>query len=101
MHTSPHSPPPADFHVAAAGSDVSGLLIDAQLAAHKLDKERTPIMSRVRWNLSRHPNYFDDTSIWWGNWAPVATTGWGALFLIAPLLLTHFLVWATGARRAE
>lgn len=100
MHTGPLSPPPADFHVAVAGSDVSGLLVDPQLAAYQRDPARPPIMSRVR-KLSRHPNYLDDTSVWWGTWMPVATTGWGALFLVVPLLVTHFLVWATGTRRAE
>lgn len=101
MHTGPHSPPPADFHVAAAGSDVSGLFIDAKLAARKRDQDRMSVMSRVRWTLSRHATYLDATSVWWGNWVPVATTGWGALFLVAPMLMMHFLVWATGAQRAE
>lgn len=101
MHTGPHLPARADFHLAAAGPDLSGLLIDTQLAARKRDQDRMPIISRARWTLSRHATYLDDTSVWWGNWVPVATTGWGALFLVAPMLMAHFLLWATGARRAE
>lgn len=101
MHTGPLSPPPADFHVGAAGSDVSGLLADTQLAANERDQNRPPITSRARLKLSRQPNYFDDTGVWCATWVPVATTGWGALFLVVPLLVTHFLNWTTGTRRAE
>ena len=50
---------------------------------------------------SRLPSYFDDASVWWSNWVAVAATGWGALVVIAPLIATHFLVWATRSRRAD
>lgn len=101
MHRVTHSPPPADFHVAATGSDMSGLFVDAHRDAHQHDRNRPPIMTRVRWTLSRLPTYSHDASVWWHNWVPVATSGWGALTVIAPLLVTHFFIWVTGARRAE
>jgi len=84
--------------VFAAGGIVYEAVADAQLEAYKKDPDRPPIMSRGLWKLSRHPNYFGDACVWWGNWVAVAATGWGALTVIAPLIMTYFLVWATGAR---
>ncbi|MDV8002776.1 hypothetical protein [Rhodococcus sp. IEGM 1408] len=94
MHTVPHSPRPASFHVAVAGSEVRGLFTDAQVATQEPDRPR--ITSREYWSQARRSNAFGDSSAW-GNWLPVATTGWGALFVVAPLLIANFLVWATGA----
>lgn len=73
-------------------------LADAQLAAFTRDPDRPKIMSRGLWKLSRHPNYFGDACVWWGLWLTVAATGWAALTVVSPLLMTYFLVWATGAR---
>lgn len=100
MHRVTHSPPPADFHVAATGSDVSGLFTRAHREANH-HHDRPPALARVRLTLSRLPTYSHDASVWWQNWVPVATSGWGALTVIAPLLATHFFLWVSGARRAE
>lgn len=79
---------------------------DAQLAAYKRTPkaERRPIMDRGLWAWTRHPNYFGDACVWWGLWlagglatGPVA----GALTLVAPVAMTYFVVFATGARRLE
>lgn len=71
---------------------------DAQLAAYKRDPDRPRFMDRGLWSWSRHPNYFGDATVWWGLWLPVATTGWGVLTVVSPMIMTYFLVWATGAR---
>lgn len=98
------APSGAGVPIAVAGVilGVVGLLYesvaDAQLAAYKRDPDRPPIMSRGLWKLSRHPNYFGDACVWWGLWLTVAATGWAALTVVSPLLMTYFLVWATGAR---
>lgn len=84
--------------VLAAGGIVYEAVADAQLEAYKQDPGRPPIMSGGLWRYSRHPNYFGDTCVWWGHWVAVAATGWGAVTVIAPVLMTYFLVWATGAR---
>ncbi|GAA1718747.1 hypothetical protein GCM10009831_30930 [Dietzia cercidiphylli] len=31
----------------------------------------------------------------------MAATGWGALFVITPLTVTHFLFWITGSRTTD
>ena len=79
---------------------------DAQLAAYKaLPKEtKPPVMDRGLWRYTRHPNYFGDACVWWGIWlAGALATGWlpGLLTVVAPLAMTYFLAFATGARLLE
>lgn len=87
--------------VLAAAGIVYEAVADAQLAAYKRDPDRPQIMSRGLWGLSRHPNYFGDACVWWGVWLAAASTGWAALTVVSPLLMTYFLVWATGARMMD
>jgi steroid 5-alpha reductase family enzyme len=77
---------------------------DAQLAAYKRDPERGPVMDRGLWSWSRHPNYFGDACVWWGIWlAGGLASGWLAALasVIAPVAMTVWLVWITGARLLE
>ncbi|WP_343061540.1 DUF1295 domain-containing protein [Nocardioides luti] len=77
---------------------------DAQLAAYKADPDRGPVMDRGLWGWTRHPNYFGDACVWWGIWlAGGLASGWlpGLLTLVAPIAMTYFLVFATGARLLE
>ncbi len=72
---------------------------DAQLARFKADPaHRGQIMDRGLWAWTRHPNYFGDACVWWGIWLVSLTTAWSLLTAIAPLAMTYFLVFATGAR---
>jgi steroid 5-alpha reductase family enzyme len=74
---------------------------DAQLAAYKRDPDRGPVMDRGLWAWTRHPNYFGDSAVWWGLWL-VSFTGWWSLAtLLSPVVMTYFLVHATGARLLE
>jgi steroid 5-alpha reductase family enzyme len=79
---------------------------DAQLAAYKALPKATkpPVMDRGLWRYTRHPNYFGDACVWWGIWlAGAMATGWlpGLLTVVAPLAMTYFLAFATGARLLE
>jgi steroid 5-alpha reductase family enzyme len=77
---------------------------DAQLAAYKRDPDRGPVMDRGLWAWTRHPNYFGDACVWWGIWlAGGLASGWvpGLVTLPAPVAMTYFLVYATGARLLE
>lgn len=75
---------------------------DYQLTVFKADPaNRGAIMDRGLWAWTRHPNYFGDACVWWGLWL-VTITGWPALTtVLSPVLMTYFLVYATGARVAE
>lgn len=77
---------------------------DAQLSAYKADPDRAPVMDRGLWRYTRHPNYFGDACVWWGVWLAAGLgSGWlpGLLTVLAPVAMTYFLVFATGARLLE
>ncbi len=77
---------------------------DRQLAAYKADPDRGPVMDRGLWGWTRHPNYFGDACVWWGIWiAGGLASGWvaGLASVIAPITMTVWLVWVTGARLLE
>lgn len=86
---------------------------DAQLRAFKADPaNKGTIMDRGLWSWTRHPNYFGDASVWWGIWLVAASSGAmttgatvigcpGVLTVLSPVVMTYFLVYATGARLLE
>jgi steroid 5-alpha reductase family enzyme len=94
---------PAGGAVWLAGVAVEAVA-DAQLAAYKRDRDRSPLMDRGLWAWSRHPNYFGDALVWWGIWLiGGAASGWvPALATVAsPVAMTHFLRNVTGAKLLE
>lgn len=83
-----------------------GLLFEAvgdhQLRRFKADPaNKGVIMDRGLWAWTRHPNYFGDACAWWGLWL-ASIAGWISLTtVLSPVLMTYFLVYATGARLTE
>lgn len=75
---------------------------DHQLRAFKADPaNKGAIMDRGLWAWTRHPNYFGDATVWWGLWL-VSIAGWISLStVLSPILMTYFLVYATGGRLTE
>ena len=87
---------------------LAGLLFeaigDAQLNAYKSDPNRGTVMDRGLWAWTRHPNYFGDALFWVGVWvAGGIAAGWvpALLTIVAPIAMTWFLAFATGARLLE
>lgn len=75
---------------------------DRQLRAFKADAQnKGKIMSTGLWAWTRHPNYFGDACVWWGIWLIAASAWPGVLTIASPLVMTYFLVFATGARLLE
>lgn len=74
---------------------------DAQLAAYKKDPDRGPVMDRGLWRYTRHPNYFGDACVWWGIFIVAASAWPGVLTVLSPVVMTYFLVFATGAKLLE
>ncbi len=79
---------------------------DAQLAAYRRKPRdtRPPVLDTGLWRFTRHPHYFGDAWGWWGIWlAGAAASGvvTALATVIAPLAMTYFLVFATGAKLLE
>jgi steroid 5-alpha reductase family enzyme len=83
-----------------------GLLFEAvgdhQLRRFKDDPaNKGAIMDRGLWAWTRHPNYFGDACLWWGLWLASIAGGVSLVTVFSPVLMTYFLVYATGARLTE
>ena len=79
---------------------------DAQLAAYRSQPrdQRPQVLDTGLWRFTRHPNYFGDACVWWGIWlAGGLASGWVAALVtvLAPIAMTYFLAFATGARLLE
>jgi len=85
---------------------VVGVLFEAvgdhQLRRFKADPaNKGVIMDRGLWAWTRHPNYFGDACVWWGLWL-ASIAAWSSLLtVLSPVLMTYFLVYATGAKLTE
>ena len=73
-----------------------------QLARFKADPgNKGTVMDRGLWAWTRHPNYFGDSAVWWGLYLVAASAWPGVLTVLSPVVMTYFLVFATGARLLE
>ena len=85
---------------------VVGLLFEAigdwQLARFKADPANEGrVMDKGLWSLTRHPNYFGDSMVWWGIWIVAAETGSGVVSVIGPIVMTWFLLRVSGVPMLE
>ena len=64
-------------------------------------EERPSVMDQGLWGWTRHPNYFGDACVWWGIWLVAASAWPGVLTVLSPVVMTYFLLLATGARLLE
>ena len=75
---------------------------DAQLRAFvKTRTSREQIMQTGLWKYTRHPNYFGEVTMWWGNFVIVATTSLGLIALISPLIMTWLMLFVSGIPMLE
>ena len=86
---------------------VAGAVVEAtadhqksQFMAREKD-ERPEVLDTGLWGWSRHPNYFGDSVVWDGAWIAAAASAPGAWTLPSPVVMSYFLVYATGAKRTE
>lgn len=59
------------------------------------------LMDKGLWALTRHPNYFGDSCMWFGIFLIAITNINGIWIIVGPLLMTFFLVFVSGVRLLE
>jgi steroid 5-alpha reductase family enzyme len=65
---------------------------DAQLAHFKRTRtDRSMVLDTGLWSLTRHPNYFGESVLWWSFGALGLVHPWGWLALVCPLYVTWFM----------
>lgn len=75
---------------------------DAQLARFKRDpSNKGRIMDRGLWRLTRHPNYFGESLMWWGLFLVALQAPYGWATVVSPLLITFLLVKVSGVPMLE
>jgi steroid 5-alpha reductase family enzyme len=74
---------------------------DYQLVRFKADPaNRGRVLDRGVWRYTRHPNYFGDSTQWWGYFLVAAAAGgWWTVF--SPVLMTLFLLRVSGVALLE
>jgi steroid 5-alpha reductase family enzyme len=65
------------------------------------DDNKPAVLDTGLWGWSRHPNYFGDSLVWDGVYLAAAASAPGAWTLPAPIAMSYFLIFATGAKRTE
>jgi steroid 5-alpha reductase family enzyme len=77
-------------------------LSDAQMAAFKRNvANQGRVCQTGLWRLSRHPNYFFESIVWWGFWLFACGSPWGWATVYAPLMILYFLLRVTGIPLTE
>lgn len=75
---------------------------DAQLAKFKSNSDNAgKVMDRGLWSLTRHPNYFGDSVVWWGIAVVAAESGQGVIGFVGPIVMTFFLTRVSGVPMLE
>ncbi len=53
------------------------------------------------WRYTRHPNYFGEATMWWGNYLVALSVPYGFLTIISPALITFLLLRVSGVTLLE
>ena len=74
---------------------------DSQLARFRSDPDnKGKVLDTGVWRYTRHPNYFGDSTQWWGYLLfAVAGGGWWTIF--SPIIMTFFLLRVSGVALLE
>jgi steroid 5-alpha reductase family enzyme len=94
----------------ALGGLVTEAVADAQMARFRRDpahygRSRGDVMDAGLWRYSRHPNYFGEACVWWGQGlmavAASSQPAAAAAALLSPLLMTGLLLKVSGVALLE
>lgn len=59
------------------------------------------LMDKGLWSITRHPNYFGDSAMWFGIFLIAISNNNGIWIIVGPCLMTFFLVFVSGVRLQE
>ncbi len=94
------------FDVIGLSIWIAGFLIesfaDYQLASFlNRPENRGRVMNKKLWRYSRHPNYFGESSMWWGIFIVSLSVPFGYITFISPVVITYTLLRVTGVTLME
>lgn len=77
-------------------------IADYQMSKFKQNpKNRGNVMRTGLWGLSRHPNYFGESLVWWGFFVIALSEPGGLVTVVGPLTITYFIIKVTGVNLLE
>jgi steroid 5-alpha reductase family enzyme len=59
------------------------------------------INDRGLWKYTRHPNYFGESTMWWGIFIIALDAPWGWVGVIGPLVITSMILFVSGIPMTE
>ena len=75
---------------------------DNQLDRFLKDPEnRGKVIDRGLWKYTRHPNYFGESTMWWGIFIIALAAPWGWVGVIGPLVITGMILFVSGIPMTE
>lgn len=75
---------------------------DYQLDSFLKDPEnRGVVMDLGLWKYTRHPNYFGESTMWWGIFIIALAAPWGWVGVIGPVVITGMIVFVSGIPLTE
>lgn len=75
---------------------------DYQLEQFKKNKEnKGKILNTGLWKYTRHPNYFGESTMWWGIGIAAYGSGAGILSFVSPIIITFLLLFVSGVPLLE
>lgn len=88
--------------VLAVGGMIFEAVADAQLARFQRDPaSKGQVLDRGLWALSRHPNYFGETVLWWGFFLLGFAASGNGWLLLSPIVMTLLLLKVSGVSLME
>jgi steroid 5-alpha reductase family enzyme len=75
---------------------------DAQMARFKANPaNHGKIMRSGLWAITRHPNYFGESLMWWGIYCIALSTPGSVWTIVSPILITFLLLRVSGVTMLE
>jgi steroid 5-alpha reductase family enzyme len=75
---------------------------DYQLDAFLGDaSNRGKVIDRGLWRYTRHPNYFGESTMWWGIYVIALSVPWGWIGVIGPIVITSMILFVSGIPMTE